>query len=182
MADLATTAPPFTLLEVQKAQLQQAVDTYRVQITLLTQILTAFVIANVSVIGYAVSAHVAGVVAVGAIFPLGSMFVIRRVSRLAIPLFYTAINIEKELGGSGLDGLVTTLLCFTHSVEYVESLRKLASLAPAEDRFRKLKEFPTPHLFGVTVRRHLTFPAIALAQLVAAGILHVCFCWPIFGK
>lgn len=58
------------LSDLERLQLQQAVETYRAQLSLMVQILTILVIADITLVGYAVTAKSAVIVAIGTAFPL----------------------------------------------------------------------------------------------------------------
>lgn len=83
-------------IEVYKLQYQQALDTYRTQFTLLINILTIFIIANVTLIGFAVDKKSSLMLLTGAIFPLAIHFAYRTIKELMKPIILTAIYFEKK--------------------------------------------------------------------------------------
>ena len=77
-------------------QVKEAIETYRSQFSLLIQILTVFVVADVTIIGYGVSNQIAGMGVVGAFIPLMMMFVISGAGRFMLPVIFTAVSIERK--------------------------------------------------------------------------------------
>jgi hypothetical protein len=53
-----------------RQQLDQAIQTYRSALTVLVQIMTVLIVANVTVWGYAINYKIAGMIFIGAVFPL----------------------------------------------------------------------------------------------------------------
>ena len=70
-----------TLPEIAKLQLQQSIETYRVQMSLLVQICTVLVVADATTVGYAIQQKLAGIIWVGVIFPVTMFLVIRVIFR-----------------------------------------------------------------------------------------------------
>jgi hypothetical protein len=171
-------------LEFAKLQLQQSIDTYRTQMTLLVQVCTVLVIANCTIVGFALTNKLPAVLIVSAIFPLLLGYVIETVGRLSVPILYTALNVEDRYGVSGFDGLASTFLAFTSSVDYIRELRGIASTG-GDDGFRKrisqLRTMPRPRYGGRrgVVRRFLELAM--LVQVLAGIVLHYGAGWPIFG-
>lgn len=103
-----TEAP--SLPEFAKLQLQQSVETLRVQVSLLVQICTVLVLGDATVVGYAIQQRLAGVMWAGLIFPLAMRTFISFIMRLTVPIAATAVQIETEYREPGAFGLVSTFL------------------------------------------------------------------------
>src|ERR1017187_8581568 len=83
---------PLPLTEITKLQLQQAVETYRAQVTALGQIFTALVIGDVTMLGFAAQYKLAILVASAGGFPLTMLFLFLIFARLSIPVLATAVS------------------------------------------------------------------------------------------
>jgi hypothetical protein len=182
---VSTNAPSPGELEIVRLQLQQALDTYRTQMTLLVQISTVMVIADCTVLGYSLANKSPAALVVAGVFPLFIRYIIEIVGRLSIPILYSAVNIEQRYGVRGVDSLAATFLSFTSSPEYVQKLCNIASTSGPNgfmERVSQLRVLPRPRLGGGghLVTRGLM--VIALGQIGAGLILHFAFGWPMLGN
>jgi hypothetical protein len=147
---LAKNPAPTTFPEFSKAQLQQAIETYRTQLTLMVQIQSVLVAGNATVIGLAISSKNAGVFLLGAFFPALIAYMGRGILRLTIPIISTAVSIEDRFGQHDSDTVIKTFLAYAVSPEYVQEVVKTTRTeADWSKRMEHLRLLPLP-LLGVT--------------------------------
>ena len=90
--------------EITRIQLDRA-STYRVQISLLVQICTVLTVADATVVGYAVTQRLAGVIWVGLLFPVSMILIIKLILRATVPVLAIAVSIESRYCDSEVGGL-----------------------------------------------------------------------------
>ena len=130
--------------EFIRLQFQQAMETYRTQLNLLIQIATVLVVADATVVGYAISTQIAGVLFVGIIFPLSLLLINRILFRLTLPVIYVAVSLEMKFGGDNIDWLATTFISNAVSPIYAASLKVISSIDNHAERIRELKKMESP--------------------------------------
>jgi len=128
--------------EFLKSQLQQAIETYRVQLTLLVQILIALTLANATVVGYALSTRLAGVLFVGSLFPALILVISRTVAHLSVPIVSAAIAIEQRYSPSWYRGLMTTFLSYSMSPSVALAISTRAATESGNCGSDQLKTVP----------------------------------------
>ena len=161
-------------------QIEQAMETYRTQFHLLTSSLTILVIANVTVFGYAMTIKTAGIIMVGTIFPIMIYYIIYRVNKLMIPIIYTAIRLEQEFGGEGIDWLATTFIGATGSTNSLQSLIQLNEQSSQEKRIELLRNSKVMAMGTGKGFARLALIFIVVGQLVLPFILTIYFGWNFF--
>lgn len=161
-------------------QLEHANATWRWQIGFLVQAFTILVVANIGLLGYAFGKQRAGIIVLGALFPLVFFVILKIVSRLVVPTVYTAIAIEHELLKGGLDGLMTTLVAVTISKEHIESFIAISSEKDFTNRINSLQKIRVP-IFG-KYTRSIEYILIIYTgcQLISAVLLVFSFGWYFF--
>ena len=100
--------PDLRMSEFAAKELELAIGTFREQFSLLIQIATVLVIANVTVGGYAISEKIAGLLFFTALFPFSILFVSSGIRRYMLPIVYTAVAIEHKYGQDEIDWLAST--------------------------------------------------------------------------
>jgi hypothetical protein len=158
-----------TFEDFERSQWQQAIETFRVQIQLLVQWCSIMMIADVTLVGYAITQRTGITIAVGAIFPLTMVTMIRRFERHARPIIYTALTIE-DANSEGVDGVATAYASSSAGPEYVECIRDAGRRATEAERMQALRSLPRRDLWG---RRHLIpgLYTLAIGQMVASLLL-----------
>jgi hypothetical protein len=163
-----------------KFQLQEVMNSYRTQYTLLVQILTALVIADVSVIGYALHEKTCGIIFAGAIFPIMMMFIKYRVRKIITPILYSGLSIESKYGSPQEDWIVSTYLNFNYGSRYVKTLLEVSKLPSQDMRIQRLKAVQK-HYNSVKQPVNLILYGIAIAQIISTLVLHYLFGVAYFG-
>jgi hypothetical protein len=178
-------APSPGELEIAKLQLQQALDTFRTQMSLLVQICTVMIIADCTVIGYSLANKAAVVLMVGSLFPILIRYTVEAIGRLSIPVLYSAVSIEQRYGAHDVDGLISTFLSFTSSPEYVQKLRGIASVSGPNcftERMSQLRLLRRPRLSRRSLVSRWLPVIITIVQIGAGPILHFALGWPMVGN
>lgn len=165
-------------LEFIHLQLTQAIETFRMQFNLLVQILTVFVIADVSILGYAISIQSVGIIMIAAIIPLFMIVVIYGASRFMIPILYTAIVLEDKYPKQNTDWLMATYLSVVVSTDFVEQLRDISQTKNHEQKIQKLRK----QRLKMIDRRifDILLLTISLTHLLTSFVLIWKFNWKIF--
>jgi hypothetical protein len=128
------------LTEYMRIQLQQSIETYRVQISLLVQICTVLTIADATVVGYAVSQKLAGVIWVGVIFPVSMILATRLILRSTIPVLAIAVGIELKHGDPKVGGLISTFLSTTVSPSLMAHIKNAVVVEEEDVRNRMISK------------------------------------------
>src|SRR5258708_6442225 len=125
-------------------QLQQLSESYRVVITQTVQIMTVLVLANVTLAGYAIGNHIAGILLIGPLFPIGMVGVVLINARLALPLIYAFINLERKYGHDQADWLGKTFFSFIINPRFVQRALEIGDMPEWSERFSQLRKMPIP--------------------------------------
>jgi len=120
----------------------EALSTYRTQLTLLTQIVTVIILANVSLIGIAMTSNKFSLFYLEASCPLLILFVRIKSSQLMLPIAYTAYHLEQKLGKNNIDWLATTYISTNFSGSYV-LLKAINEKETHQERINELKKIST---------------------------------------
>jgi hypothetical protein len=167
--------------EFAKAQLQQAIETYRTQLSLLVQICTVFVVADATTVGYALQQKFAGVLWVGLVFPIAMLVVMRGLLKMTIPVLATAVSIETRCQDRARGGLVSTFVAVAGSYHFLEQLRSAGMLESESARVKGLAKLQTPILSGGRTVRLLLYLIIA-GQALTPIILWRFAGWSLLAK
>ena len=98
--------------ELEKLEPEQAISAYRAQYAQFVQMTTVLIVANVTIIAYAATTKIAGILFIGAIFPILMFYTHNRTNKMMLPMLYTAIGLENKYGKGSSDWLITTLLSY----------------------------------------------------------------------
>jgi hypothetical protein len=165
--------------EFIKIQFQETIELFRSQLTMLVQAGTFLLLADVTVIGYAMNTRIAGILCIGALFPIMLWFLVTRVNQLMLPVLFTALSLEHRYGDREGDWLASTFLSTLVSPDYPEQLRRLTSIADPIERLTQLRRFPGP----LTTKLGPLPPIFlvgAVGHLVLPVILSLFFNWRVF--
>lgn len=168
--------------EFLRQQLDQSIQTYRSGLTVLVQIMTVLIVANVTVWGYAINYKISGIIFVGAIFPLLSIYLIYLVGRLLTPVVFTAYHVEKQLGRENHDYLMRlgiSVLSGEMFISQLETIGEIKSRPEQLERLRKLKFSILGHRQGIA---NTILVLICILQLIAPVLLSYYVRWPIFER
>jgi hypothetical protein len=173
---------PAGISEFAKVQLQQAVDTFRAQLSLIVQICVALIAADAATIGYAIQQKFGAALWVGLFFLVAMIVAIRAILRMTIPIVAIAIAIETRHRDPAISGLLSTFVAVAVSEKSLLEQIRLASQLPSEpERWQALMKIEMPVLFGGHVTRYLLYSMI-VAQAVAPFLLRYFANWGLVGK
>ncbi len=159
-------------------QVKEAIETYRSQFSLLIQILTVLVIADVTIIGYATSNKIAGIGVVGAFMPLAMMLVISGAGRFMLPVIFTAVSIEKKFVKHNDSWLMSTLFSAVASTDFINRLEAIGKIENPAERIKSLLSLRLNRIDRFVYR--LILISISLLQLVAAILFNLVYGWRFF--
>lgn len=165
-------------MEFIRLELSQAIETFRSQFSLMIQIGTVFVIANVTLLGYGISSKSAGIFFVSALIPLVLLYAAVGASRFMLPVLYTAIILESKYKTANTDWLASTFVAIRTSTEYVNGLLEINKEKNYEERLRKIKDQKLK-LFTSTRHTILLF-TFSFGQVIAGLFLYYVFNWQLF--
>lgn len=160
--------------EFANLQFEQAIETLRAQASLLTQMIVVLVIANATLIGYAIGTQISGFLFIGPLFSFMILHLTNVMFKAAIPILYIAVSIEGRYGGCQGDWGVSAFLSTLYSPDYVAELRKIDSIQDPVKKFRQLRNISLPQRLSIT---RIVFFLLALGQVVAPLILYYFFGW-----
>lgn len=144
-----TVLPLKSDLEFVRLQLGHAITTYQAIWSSLIQIITVLVIADATILGYAFTTKIAGVMLLGAFFPIMIIAVQLMANRRALPVIYTAISLEQKYGITNTDWLSSTFISVTMSPDYLNRLKFIAAIKNPTERMEQLKRAPIPLFKGI---------------------------------
>lgn len=156
--------------EFSKLQLQQSIETYRVQMSLMVQICTVLVVADATTVGYGVQQKMAGIIWVGIVFPVTMFLLIRVIIRLLVPVLATALAIEAKYKDPEIAGLMSCFVMVAISPVFAASLRSALLLESEGARIKALKNLRRPVFSGASPTRWI-LGVIVIGQLLAPFLL-----------
>jgi ascorbate-specific PTS system EIIC-type component UlaA len=165
--------------EFVKLQIEQALEIYRAQLSMLLQSLTAFIVGDMTLIGFAVNQRNASMILLGTAFPMVAFYIIKKTNEILVSMLFTAVSLEQKYGGDD-DWLASTLLAVANSPEALADMKSVATESNFETRIRRLKKASAPPFRkGVGLIRSLLVLAI-IGQIIAPIFLTVYFQWKLF--
>ena len=138
--DIPTIMADDKYLDFLKTQYDNAVQAYLNLFSQLVNIITILVIAEVTLVGFAITEKTAGLLFVGAIFPITILMLLRWIQNLQRSIAYTVILIEDKLKVSGIDGFAHSVLGMNYSVEFVDAMKRIGSMSDPGERMTSLRK------------------------------------------
>ena len=163
--------------EIVKLELDQAINTFKTQITLGVNILTILVIADVTLTGYAIREKSMGIMLIGIIFPIALIIISKIIKRLITPVIFTGYQLEKQFGPDH-PLLITTFVRFLSKPSAIaldEILEK-----DIEEQTKLLQDFHRE--FSLTKGKHFAsiMYVVTFGQLLVPILLYYFFNWNMF--
>jgi hypothetical protein len=157
-------------------QYEQAMETFRHGVTSLAQLVTVFVLADLTLLGFAIDNQIAGIIFLGALFPLFIMNSASVVGKLLAPTIFTAYCIEQKCGEE-ISGLMHTGLRVNLPPEVAQKLEAVRAMTRVEAQAGQLRKIDIS-MFG---RRKNIINSllilVTLIQVMAPLLLTRCFSW-----
>ena len=167
-------------MKIIEKELEQAIESIRTQIALTVNVLTALVIADVTLIGYSISVKSAGIFMIGAILPFTMLIIGKTVKRLMVPVAFTAIYLEFKYGDKKDSYLAITFISYLLSQEKVKKLIEISTVEDYSKRIQLLKKFDDSFhwsQYGIIFKLILI---ILFGQVIVPLFLYLFFQWSIF--
>lgn len=162
--------------EFKKIQLTESINTYRVALTLLSQVSTTFVLAEATIFGLGITSQRAGLFVIGAVLLLLLIVLRWRSFARALPVMYMAIYIELKYGHEDDDHLVSTYASTVDGEGLVNRLRDIAAMEDQASRLRALRRLAKrPH----TTSGDVLIALAALLLCALAFVLSRSYAWPL---
>ncbi len=168
------------LKEFAKLEFEQAIESFRSGLSLFVQIVAVLIIADGTIVGYALTTQIASVLLIGSIFPIAILFLIHLGRRAIVPIIYSALSIERNYGDCGADLLVSTFVAFTNSTEYVTELLTIGSIQDSKERFDKLQTVSRPWFRTGRPIGRIALVLVAVGHIIGPIILARFFNWRFF--
>lgn len=124
-------------------ELEQAIETIRTQLSLTVNAFTVLVLADITLIGYAINTKSAGIIFVGSIIPIIILIVGYTVKKLMVPIAFTAIYLESRYGDKDGTYLASTFIYFILNQKTISRLKKIADEEDKNKRLQLLKKINT---------------------------------------
>jgi hypothetical protein len=156
-------------------QFAQAIETFRAQFNLSIQIFTAFVIADVTVIGFAISSKISGIVLIAGLFPLFIIYVAYGANKFMVPVIYTAVSIESKYGIQNEDWLASTFLSARLSPEILKRCQEISNVGKFEERIKAIRKQRIAFLYNK--RFIVVLVVLSLMHIGGAVFLSLVFKW-----
>ncbi len=131
--------PEFQLQFILEKEIAEAFSTYRMQFTLFTQLLTVVAVANVTIIGFAISSKNLNILFIGSACPILILLIKIRSEQLMFPIVYSAYHLEQKLGFKNIDWLAGTYIS-TFVESHDKILWQINQKKTQEERMAFLKE------------------------------------------
>jgi hypothetical protein len=169
-----------TIPEFVKSQIQQSLESYRSNLSVLVQMLTVLIVGNVTVVGFALNRQSSGIFLVGVVFPIIAFYLIHKINAMLIPALFTAVTLEQKYGGKTDNWLASTILSAGLSPEAMEEMMEIANITDYNSRMRKLRKASVPPFRkGIGLVR-FSLLLIAIGQIVSPFLLTLLFGWKLF--
>jgi len=174
----ATQSSNKRISEFDNFQLRESIETFRTQFNLLIQLLTVLVIANVTILGFAISNKIAGIIFIAAVIPLIMILIILGSEKYMLPIIYTAISLEEKNGERNTDYLASTFVAAIISVEFNKELREISLIENSDDRLNTLKKQKMKIINKRKLQLGLLF--ITILEIIVGILSYFYFGWRIF--
>jgi hypothetical protein len=162
--------------EFLTVQYEQAMETFRHGVTSLAQLVTVFVLADITLLGFAIDNQIAGIIWLGALFPVFIMNSASVVGKLLAPTIFTAYCIEQKCGEE-ISGLMHTGLRVNLSCEVAQQLAVISAIENINEQAVQLRQLDIS-MFGrrkALVNTLLIF--VTLIHVMAPLLLTSRFSW-----
>ena len=163
-------------------QLDQAIQSYRSALTVLVQIMTVLIVANVTIWGYAINYKVAGLIFIGALFPLLTIYLFSLVGRLLSPIVFAAYHTEKQLGRGNGNSLMHLGISILSGEKFILQLEEIGETASRAEQLKKLQKLKFTILGQRQAFVNTILLLLSILQLLAPLLLSYFVGWPIFER
>lgn len=138
--------------EFQKIQLEQSMETFRMIQNKIFMVISGLIVANVTIIGFAIEKQKPLIALIGIACYLLMWFYIKICRRFMIAAITTAMSIEEKYGEKDIHWLVTSSIEKTANKEV---RTKISNIGKLENQNERLEELQKLSLTGFTVNKWL---------------------------
>jgi len=146
-------------------EITEALSTYRTQFTLMIQIITVIILANVSLIGFAISSEKKSLFYLAALCPILVLFVRMKSGQLMLPIIYSAYHLEQKLGNRNVNWLATTFIAITFNRSY-KLLQEIDKKETHEERIKALQRINKWYHYTLFSQSNLLITILCFATAV----------------
>jgi len=157
-------------------QYEQAMETFRQGVTSLAQLVTVFVLADITLLGFAIDNKIAGIIFLGALFPVFIMNSASVVGKLLAPTIFTAYCIEQKCDAE-IGGLMHTGLRVNLSLEVANKLAAIHAMSNIDDQALQLRRLDISMFGRRKTLINLLLIFVTLIHLMAPILLTSRFAW-----
>jgi len=162
--------------EFLTVQYEQAMETFRHGVTSLAQLVTVFVLADITLIGFAIDNQIADIIFLGALFPIFIMNSANVVGKLLAPTIFTAYCIEQKCGAE-ISGLMHTGLRVNLSPEIAQKLETISAMTNIDDQAGQLRKIDISMFGRRKTLVNILLILVALIHIIAPLLFTSCFSW-----
>lgn len=173
------TFPPEEL-EFAGMEVRQAIETFRVQLSVMIQTTTILIVANVTLVGYAVANQVSGLFFVGSLIVIVTFYVMGQAFGIMVPVVYTAVVLERKYGGSGSDWLASTFLLHLTSKTFEDELIAISEIRDRQEKIQRLRNLQLPSLVSARGFIPIVLLTVAVIQMILPFVLTYVLNWRMF--
>jgi len=157
-------------------QYEQAMETFRHGVTSLAQLVTVFVLADITLLGFAIDNQIAGIIFLGALFPVFIMNSASVVGRLLVPTIFTVYCLEQKCGAE-IGGLMHTGLRVNFSREVAHKLAAISAMSNIDDQADQLRKINISMFGRRKTLVNTLLVLVALIHVVAPLLFTSCVSW-----
>lgn len=162
-----------------EVEFKELFATQRTFFTLLVQALSVLAVANITVIGYAIANKTAGMLILGAIIDIFTLFIFVMADALLFSsIYFRAISLKKEIGESDLVFFTDFLATFYHH-SLPKEIEQLTEITDIRTRTKKLHRLFLPSIKRFS-KRVFIFLTAAILQSLLIPVLINWFGWKLF--
>jgi hypothetical protein len=138
----------------------------------MVQISTVLVIADFTMVGYALQQKMPAIIWISSILPVTMTIINWKIFDLVVPILATAISIEAEHPHPSVDGLVSNFVAVRYSVDFLETLRQASRLETSRQRALALRQIKEPNRFSLRSKTNCVLYIIMVGHLLLPFYLH----------
>jgi hypothetical protein len=125
--------------EFEKIQLVQSLETFRMIQSKLFNVIIGLILANVTIIGFAIDKQKPAIALIGVACYVLMNFYIKKARKFMSAAITTAVSIEEKYGDKSIEWLVTSSLKKTSNKDVVKKLSNIGKLQSLEVRLDSIK-------------------------------------------
>lgn len=163
-------------LDFLTVEYEQAMETFRHGVTSLAQLVTVFVLADITLLGFAIDNQIAGIIWIGALFPIFIMNSASVVGKLLAPTIFTAYCLEQKCGAA-IGGLMHTGLRVNLSLDVANKLAAISAMSNVDDQAMQLRRLDISMFGRRKTLVHLLLIFVTLIHVIAPLLLTRYFAW-----